>query len=71
MIIAIGGNMRGMMIDMSVAGPPVLKRERLYEPSVEFIEIMDVNYAVKKGEPTRRADLVVPRKLGLIRHLAE
>jgi hypothetical protein len=34
MIIAIGGNIRGMMIDMSVAGPPVLKRERLYEPRV-------------------------------------
>ena len=43
----------------------------LKDYTAEFIEIMDVNYAVKKGDATRRADLVVPRKLGLIRHLAE
>jgi len=43
----------------------------LKEYTAEFIEIMDVNYAAKLGQPTRTADLVVPRKLGLIRHLAE
>ena len=43
----------------------------LKEYTAEFIEIMDVNYAAKLGLPTRTADLVVPRKLGLIRHLAE
>jgi len=43
----------------------------LKDYTAEFVEIMDVNYAVKQGEPTRKADLVVPRKLGLIRHLAE
>jgi len=43
----------------------------LKEYTAEFIEIMDVNYAVKPDQPTRTADLVVPRKLGLIRHLAE
>ena len=43
----------------------------LKDYTAEFIEIMDVNYAVKQGEPTRIADLVVPRKLGLIRHLGE
>ncbi len=43
----------------------------LKEYTAEFIEIMDVNYAVKQGEPTRKADLVVPRKLGLVRHLGE
>ncbi len=46
--------------------PGVLK-----DYTAEFVEIMDVNYAVKQGEPTRRADLVVPRNLGLIRHLGE
>jgi len=46
--------------------PGVLK-----DYTAEFVEIMDVNYAVKKGEPTRIADLVVPRRLGLIRHLGE
>ena len=43
----------------------------LKEYTAEFIEIMDVNYAAKLGLPTRTADLVVPRKYGLVRHLAE
>ncbi|MHC4509423.1 MAG: hypothetical protein ACYTAO_10775 [Planctomycetota bacterium] len=43
----------------------------LKEYTAEFIEIMDVNYAVEEETPARKADLVVPRKLGLIRHLAE
>ncbi|HUT47123.1 MAG TPA: hypothetical protein VMX36_12630 [Sedimentisphaerales bacterium] len=43
----------------------------LKEYTAEFIEIMDVNYAAKLGLPARTADLVVPRKYGLIRHLAE
>ncbi len=43
----------------------------LKDYTAEFIEIMDVDYLVKEGESARRADLVVPRKLGLIRHLAE
>jgi len=43
----------------------------LKEYTAEFIEIMDVNYAVKGDQPTRKADLVVPRKYGVIRHLAE
>ena len=43
----------------------------LKEYTAEFIEIMDVNYAAKLGLPARTADLVVPRKYGLIRHLGE
>ena len=43
----------------------------LKEYTAEFIEIMDVDYAVKEGQPTRKADLVVPRRHGLIRHLGE
>ena len=43
----------------------------LKEYTAEFIEIMDINYAVKEDQPARKADLVVPRKDGLIRHLAE
>ena len=43
----------------------------LKEYTAEFVEIMDVDYAVKKGQPTRKADLVTPRKRGVIRHLAE
>ena len=43
----------------------------LKEYTAEFIEIMDVDYAVNENQPIRKADLVVPRKHGLIRHLAE
>jgi hypothetical protein len=43
----------------------------LKEYTAEFIEIMNVNYRIKEDQPARIADLVVPRKLGLIRHLAE
>jgi hypothetical protein len=43
----------------------------LKEYTAEFIEVMDIDYAVEEGQPARRADLVVPRKHGLIRHLAE
>jgi hypothetical protein len=43
----------------------------LKEYSAEFIEMMDVDYAIKQDEPTRKADLVVPRKHSLIRHLGE
>jgi len=43
----------------------------LKDYTAEFIEIMDVDYASNLGQPTRKADLVVPRNYGLIRHLAE
>jgi hypothetical protein len=43
----------------------------LKEYTAEFVEIMDVNYQIKEDQPARTADLVVPRKLGVVRHLAE
>ena len=43
----------------------------LKDYTAEFTEIMDVSYKIKEDQPARTADLVVPRKLGLIRHLAE
>ena len=43
----------------------------LKEYTADFIEIMDVDYAVKEDQPTRKADLVTPRKHGVIRHLGE
>jgi len=46
--------------------PGVLK-----EYTAEFIEIMDVNYRVKEEQPAKKADLVVLRKYGIIRHLGE
>ena len=43
----------------------------LKEYTAEFIEIMDVNYKIKEDQPARTADLVVPRKYGVVRHLGE
>jgi hypothetical protein len=43
----------------------------LKEYTAEFIEIMDVSYKIKQDQPTRKADLIVPRKLGVVRHLGE
>jgi len=43
----------------------------LKEYTAEFIEIMEVNYKTTEDQPARTADLVVPRKRGLIRHLGE
>jgi len=43
----------------------------LKEYTADFVEIMDVDYTVKEDQQKRKADLVVPRKHGLIRHLAE
>jgi hypothetical protein len=43
----------------------------LKEYTAEFIEIMDVNYKVEEDEPAKKADLVVLRKYGVIRHLGE
>ncbi len=37
----------------------------------QFVEIMDVNYAPKINAQHRLADIVVPQKLVVIRHLAE
>lgn len=37
----------------------------------EFIEIMDVDYKIKEDQPARKADLVMLRKYGVVRHLGE
>jgi small nuclear ribonucleoprotein (snRNP)-like protein len=43
----------------------------LKEYTADFVEVMDVDYAVTEDQPAGKADLVVPRNLGLIRHLGE
>lgn len=43
----------------------------LKDYTAEFIEVMDVNYQLKEDEPARKADLIVLRKYGVIRHLGE
>jgi len=56
----------------------MIKGDKLFEYSgvlkdytAEFVEIMDVNYSVKADQPERKADLVVPKKHGVVRHLGE
>jgi hypothetical protein len=43
----------------------------LKDYTAEFIEIMNVDYKIAEDKPAKVADLVIPRKLGLVRHLAE
>jgi len=43
----------------------------LKDYTADFVEIIDVNYKPKEDQPTRKADLVVPRKYGVVRHLGE
>lgn len=43
----------------------------LKEYTADFIELMDVEYAVGQSAERRKADLVVPRKCGIVRHLGE
>jgi len=43
----------------------------LKEYTAEFIEIIDVDYRFDEYKKARKADLVVPRKYGLVRHLGE
>jgi hypothetical protein len=43
----------------------------LKEYTADFIEVMDVEYESKEDEPAKKADFVVLRKYGVIRHLGE
>jgi hypothetical protein len=37
----------------------------------EFIEIMDVDYRTEANQTLKKADLVIPRQVGIVRHLGE
>jgi small nuclear ribonucleoprotein (snRNP)-like protein len=39
--------------------------------TAEFLELMDVDYRLSNKEPRRKADIVVPRTVALMRHLGE
>ncbi len=43
----------------------------LKDYTADFVEVLDVDYAVAEGEGARKADLVVPRQRGVVRHLGE
>ena len=43
----------------------------LKDYTADFIEIMDVDYKPEQNDKSQKADMVVPRQYGLIRHLGE
>ena len=43
----------------------------LKDYTVKFVEVMDVGYRIKEDQKVRKADLIVPREYGVIRHLGE
>jgi len=43
----------------------------LKDYTAEFVEIIDSDYKSKEEQPARKADLIVLRKYGLVRHLGE
>ncbi len=43
----------------------------LKDYSAEFIEMLDVDFKSGTTEETKKADIIVPRKIGLVRHLGE
>jgi hypothetical protein len=56
----------------------LLKDDKMFEYhgvlkdyTAQFIEIMDVDYKLKDDESARKADLVVSRQYGIVRHLGE
>ncbi len=52
--------------DIILEFPGILK-----DYSSDFIEIWDVNYKTDKVDEARKADIIVPRRLGIIRHCGE
>jgi hypothetical protein len=43
----------------------------LRDYTADFIEIMDVDYKARPQDDAQKADFIVPRKYGLVRHYAE
>lgn len=55
-----------------IAGDKICEyRGVLKDYTADFIEIMDVDYEATDAGSTKKADLVIPRKHGLVRHFAE
>lgn len=52
--------------DQAVELPGVLK-----DYTADFIELLDVQYRVNGGDEKKKADIILPRKRAVIRHLAE
>lgn len=60
-----------VVLEMIKADQNIRVRRRPEDYTAEFVEIMDVDYQTDPGQSPRKADIVVPRKLGIVRHLGE
>lgn len=43
----------------------------LKDYTADFIEMMDVQYSIEENGSARKADIIIPRKCGVVRHLGE
>ncbi len=59
-----------VILELLTEGQVIEHRGVLKDYSSEFIELMDIDYPADESR-TQKADLIVPRKFGIIRHLSE
>ena len=60
-----------VVLQLSRAGKIIEYPGILKGYTAEFLELMDLTYRSPGREEVRKADIVVPRSVGLIRHLGE
>ena len=60
-----------VILELSKEGKIIEYPGILRDYTAEFLELMDVNYCFSEQEQKRKADIVVPRSHGIIRHLGE
>jgi hypothetical protein len=60
-----------VVLEMVKGGKVIEYPGVLKDYTAEFIEVMDVDYNIAETDEKRKADLVVLRKYGMIRHLGE
>ncbi|MFC1646120.1 hypothetical protein ACFL2Y_02970 [Candidatus Omnitrophota bacterium] len=62
---------RKVVLKLSRGGKMIEYSGILKGYTAEFLELMDVNYSLFDQKQERKADIIVPRSLGVIRHLGE
>jgi len=62
---------RSVLVEVQGDPGPVEYVGILKEYTADFVELLDVPCPGPPGQPSRTADLVVPRSGGIVRHLAE
>ena len=62
---------RSVLVEIPADSGPSEYVGVLKDYTAEFVELLDVSYAISPDEHARPADLIVPRNRGIVRHLAE